>query len=109
MALIEFGDESTTVDTWAVAVYELEMQYGGPEEGGWWRTRRDLVAVATADSEDAADRLSVELMGGKYKNTGRALSSVNFGRSGNDKAYSLYIIAPGKSIEHDKSDTAEWS
>lgn len=108
MAVIRQGDGSTVVDMWTVAVYKVEMRWGGPEEGGWWRTMRDLVAIETADSEEAADALSRELLDGKYRNTGRSLSSVNFGRSGGDQAYALYVSAPGEPVPHDLSDSAHW-
>ena len=39
----------------AVAVYEVDRAYGGPEEGGWWYTCGDLVrTVKRFRSEDEA-------------------------------------------------------
>lgn len=108
MAMIKFGDDSTTTDAFAVAVYKLDMRYAGPEEGGRWQTLRELVAVVTADSDEAATALALELGDGEYKNTGRPLSSVNFGRSGNDKAYSLLVCKPGEPILYDDNDSSHY-
>lgn len=83
MPLIKFDapkDDHLTADTWAVTVYVLGMEYLGPEEGGRWFTTRELVAVATAPTEEAAMTLSRELEEGEYANTGRPLHSVNYGR-----------------------------
>ena len=108
MALLNFGLESTTVDTHAVAVYSLNMQYAGPEEGGRWCTLRELVAIATADNKAAATILAEELRAGRFKNTGRPLDSVNFGRSSKDKAYSLVVFAPGEEIPHEDNDSGHY-
>ena len=55
MTLIKFdGENHSTADGWTVAVYELNRHYGGPEEGGWHYDSRELVALATADSDEAA-------------------------------------------------------
>lgn len=115
MAVIKFGgtdedeNEFLTTDAHAVAVYELERHYGGSEEGGWWYTTRELIAVATADNEATADALRDELGSGEYKNTGRSLSSVNFGRSGDDRAYALWQFKPGEEIKYDASDSSRYS
>lgn len=38
-----------------VAVYELDLQYGGPEEGGWWYESGDLCRIMSVHKdEDAA-------------------------------------------------------
>lgn len=106
MPLIKFDSpeaDRCTLDTWAVAVYTLAMEYLGPEEGGRWWTSRELVAVATADSDEAATALALELEKGEYANRGRPLHSVNFGR-GDDAAYSMYIYAPGDEIRYDNED-----
>ena len=100
MALIKFdGENHSTADTWTVAVYELGRHYGGPEEGNWYWDSRELVAVATADSDEAATALALELEEGEYADRGRPLHSVNFGR-GDDVAYGMDIIAPGDEIIH---------
>jgi hypothetical protein len=31
--------------TWAVAVYDVRREYGGPEEGGWWYDSEELLGV----------------------------------------------------------------
>lgn len=106
MTLIKFDtpkDDHCTADTWTVAVYMLGMEYLGPEEGGRWFTSRELVALATADSEEAAAELMTALETGEYANTGRPLHSVNFGR-GADKAYWLRLFAPGEEIKYDNHD-----
>ena len=100
MTLIKFdGENHSTADTWTVAVYEKGLHYGGPEEGGWYYDSRELVALATADSEETATALKVELEKGEFTDRGRPLHSVNFGQ-GDDVAYSLYAIAPGDEIIH---------
>lgn len=98
MALIKFEENHTVSDAYAVAVYAMERKYGGPEEGDWWYDAGELVAIATADSDEAATALALELEGGEFKNTGRPLHSVNFGHSGTDKAYRMSIHAPGEKI-----------
>lgn len=107
MTLIKFDspkDDHLTSDGFTVAVYQLGMEYLGPEEGGRWFTSRELVALATADSDEAATALAAELESGQYANRGRPLSSVNFGLSGEDAAYSMYIHAPGEPIRYDNHD-----
>lgn len=38
-----------------VAAYEVDMSYGGPEEGGWWYDRGELIRVLRVfHSEDDA-------------------------------------------------------
>lgn len=103
MPLIKFDspkDDHLTADTWTVAVYEQGREYMGPEEGGWYFDSRELVAVATADTEDAATTLMLELEAGEYANRGRPLHSMNFGR-GDDAAYWLRIYTPGEAIRYD--------
>mgnify|MGYP001614275703 CR=1 FL=1 len=100
MALIKFdGENHSTADTWTVAVYEKGLHYGGPEEGGWYYDSRQLVALTTADSDEAATALMLELEKGEFADRGRPLHSVNFGR-GDDVAYALYVKAPGSEIIH---------
>jgi len=43
-----------------VAFYEIELVYGGPEEGGWWYERGDRVRILRRRpaSEDEAARLA---------------------------------------------------
>lgn len=41
--------------TWIVAVYNAELGYGGPEEGGWWFDTGELVRIVrTTAGEDRA-------------------------------------------------------
>jgi len=105
MTLIKFDspkDDHCILDTWAVAVYQLDLEYLGPEEGGRYFRSRELVAVATADSDEAATALAAELEKGEYADRGYPLHSVNFGAS--DKAYAMYIHAPGDPIPYDNHD-----
>lgn len=106
MPLIKFDspeDDHCTADTWAVAVYKLDREYMGPEEGGWYFNSRELIALATADTDEAATALAKELEEGEYADRGRPLSSVNFGR-GDDAAYAMYIHPPGVPIRYDNHD-----
>lgn len=106
MPLIKFDspkDDHLTLDTWAVAVYQRGREYMGPEEGGWYWDSRELVALATADTADTARELALELEKGEFADRGRPLHSVNFGQ-GDDAAYSMYIVAPGKAIRYDNHD-----
>ena len=42
-------------DTYVLAFYEMDMAYGGPEEGGWWFNTGQLVRVSkTFKNEDRA-------------------------------------------------------
>ena len=100
MALSKYeGENHSTADSWTVAVYERGRHYGGPEEGGWYYDSRELVALATADSQEAVGSLVLELEAGEFADRGRPLHSVNFGR-GDDVAYAMYIFAPGDEIIH---------
>lgn len=108
MTIIEVGNQSITVDTFAVAVYSLHRYYGGPEEGGWWYDTRELVAVAPADTAEDAHKLAEELREGRFKDTGRQLDSVLFGGSEEDAAYSLMHFEPGEKIPHDRSDGSHY-
>jgi hypothetical protein len=38
-----------------VCLMEKQQVYGGPEEGGWWRTNRVLVAYQHFDTEEQAN------------------------------------------------------
>lgn len=103
MTLIKFDspkDDRLTLDTWAVAVYQRGREYMGPEEGGWYWDSRELVALATADSDEAATALALEMEKGEYADRGHPLHSVNFGH-GDDAAYAMYIVAPGDPILYD--------
>lgn len=97
------SEKHCTATTWAVAIYSLKRHDMGPEEGGWTWDSRELVAVAPADSEEAATALALELEKGEYADRGRPLHSVNFGY-GDDAAYAMYIIAPGDEIRYDNED-----
>ena len=105
MPLITFDapkDDHLTADSFTVAVYKLDLEYLGPEEGGRYFKSRELVALATADSDEAAMALAAELEKGEYADRGRPLHSVNFGS--NDAAYAMYIHAPGEAIRYDNHD-----
>ena len=97
------NEKYCTATTWAVAVYSLGRHWMGPEEGGWYWDSRELVAVAPADTEEAADALALELEKGEYADRGRPLHSINFGR-GDDAVYRMYIIAPGDAIRYNNED-----
>ncbi len=100
MALIKFdGDNHSTADSWTIAVYERGRHYGGPEEGNWYYDSRELIALATAESQESGAALMLELEKGEFADRGRPLHSVNFGM-GDDVAYGLYLIAPGDPIIH---------
>ena len=66
-----------------VALYDIALAYGGPEEGGWWYTRGSLVGVVKSfhSEEKAGDycyRLNQKLNSHKFgPNKGkREMSSV---------------------------------
>ena len=41
--------------TWTVAVYDVDLAYGGPEEGGWYYSRGSLVRlIRVFKNEDMA-------------------------------------------------------
>jgi hypothetical protein len=107
MALIKFdGENHSTCDTWVVAVYERGQEYGGPEEGGWWYTTRELVAVQPVSDCEEGVRVADELKAGEYRTRDRSYTSVNY--SGGD--YSMYIIEPGDKIVHkDPLERPVWS
>lgn len=97
MALIMFdGENHSTSDAWVVAVYEMNRHYGGPEEGGWYYDTRELVAMATAESEEAATLLAMQLEEGDYKSTGDRFSVVYPGYGD----FQMWIHEPGKKIIH---------
>lgn len=102
MPLITFdklGDGHLSADTWTVAVYSRTRECLGPEEGGRYFDPMHLVALATADTDDAAAALALELEQGAYANRGYRLSSVNFGQ-GDDAHYTMFIRAPGDKIRY---------
>jgi len=44
---------------WIVAVYRVDLAYGGPEEGGWWFPCGELVRISRVfGSEDLAESYS---------------------------------------------------
>lgn len=97
------SDGHLTSDAWVVAVYTKKLIYMGPEEGGWYWTRRELHAMATAPTEEAATALCGEMEAGPFRSTSN-YRNVNFGRRSGDTDYSLYIVAPGESVEYDNDD-----
>ncbi len=62
-----YGDEDlfevpTGADHWVLAVYTVDRQYGGPEEGGWWYTIEELARVHGGyATEDAAYQAASDL------------------------------------------------
>jgi len=55
--LMELAGQAARLErhTWIVAVYETELAYGGPEEGGWWYDMGSLVRIVRMfPSEDRA-------------------------------------------------------
>ena len=43
------------IEKWIVAAYELELSYGGPEEGGWWSDSGQLIrTLKTFNNEGLA-------------------------------------------------------
>lgn len=48
-------DGAVEAGRWYVALIESRRRYGGPEEGGWWYTTRDLVAYREYPSRDLAE------------------------------------------------------
>jgi len=50
--------------TYVIAAYEIDRQYGGSEEGGWWYDSGELVRVlGVRASEDEAYALARRLNG----------------------------------------------
>ena len=107
MALIKFnGENHSTCDSWVVAVYEMDQKYGGPEEGSWYYTVRDLVAIQPVTDGDEGVRVADQLKEGEYRTRGRSYTSVNY--SGGD--YQMYIYEPGDKIIHRDPETPPvWS
>ncbi|MDE1971010.1 MAG: hypothetical protein KGI50_05565 [Patescibacteria group bacterium] len=48
-------EDAIKADVWYVCLYEDIPFYGGPEEGGWWGTDRDVVAYQVFPSEELAN------------------------------------------------------
>ena len=48
-------------EKWYVILMETCQAYGGPEEGGWYRTIREVVAYQEFQSEDAANAAKEEV------------------------------------------------
>lgn len=44
-----------------INAYEITMGYGGPEEGGWWRTYHEPVAAIPVTSEAGANEAITKL------------------------------------------------
>lgn len=47
--------EAKKPETWYVILVETHQAYGGPEEGGWWYPRNELVAYQEFASESLAE------------------------------------------------------
>lgn len=95
--LIRFdGDNHSTADSWAVAVYDTDRHEGGPEEGGWYYDTRELIAVSLVESAEAADDMVDDLENGEYRSTGDRYSVIYSGTG----HYDLYVYAPGDKIPH---------
>lgn len=78
---------------YGVAVYEIDLVYGGPEEGGWYFNTGTLVHSEIAGTEEMASKRAIELAEGEYRSTARAYW-VNY-RGGQ---YSVRVTHPGKEV-----------
>ena len=55
-------EEENKAKTYVIGLYEVELAYGGPEEGGWWYRRGQLVrTVAVFRNENKAYAYSRKL------------------------------------------------
>jgi hypothetical protein len=80
---------------YTVAAYEIDMAYGGPEEGGWYygtgQYVRTLKTVKTRDEAHRIARRANSLMARLQKNH-RPVSSVTYG--GGRYSYEVYKGKP---------------
>lgn len=79
---------------WSVIVAERGREYGGAEEGGWWVDTYDVryIEYGGGMSEATARARMAELAEGRFKATGRPLSSVNYCGG----TYSVWVLPPGE-------------
>lgn len=67
---------------YVVALYEIDMAYGGPEEGGWYYDTGDLRGILrTAPTEDAARAIARRVNDwlARIQRNARPVSSVLYG------------------------------
>jgi hypothetical protein len=53
-------EDFSEVKVWTVAVYDVDRQYGGPEEGGWWFDTGTLIRKAIVETYERACELREE-------------------------------------------------
>ena len=58
--------EACLLGPWHVNIYEVDMGYGGPEEGGWWFSIYDLKHTEVARTYADAERRVEELRAGEW-------------------------------------------
>lgn len=58
--------EGCLLGPWHVNIYEVDMGYGGPEEGGWWFSVYDLKHTEVARTYADAERRVEELRAGEW-------------------------------------------
>lgn len=58
--------EACLLGPWHVNIYEVDMGYGGPEEGGWWFSVYDLKHTEIARTYADAERRVEELRAGEW-------------------------------------------
>jgi hypothetical protein len=76
VAWFEFNQQPKYLaDTLWVTAYEVDREYGGPEEGGWWYDTGQVVKTVQAKAEDV-DRVR-EALEKAYPRNGQ-VSSVNY-------------------------------
>lgn len=65
--------DARTPEAWFVSLVEDVPYYGGPEEGGWWGSDRELVAFRQYATEEAARRAasSIESLARDLSNEAR--------------------------------------
>ena len=53
-------EDFSEVKVWTVAVYDVDRQYGGSEEGGWWFDTGTLIRKAIVETYERACELREE-------------------------------------------------
>lgn len=81
-----------------LAVYETNLAYGGPEEGGWWYTEGELKHVEAWEADPVWDQLRedrIERLRADYPRDpldGPPMSSMAY----QGGAYEVVVVADGK-------------
>jgi hypothetical protein len=84
--------------SWYVTAYELNQEYGGPEEGGWWYTTETVVDVAGPFVSQLAAKQAADRWAERYPRTHQYTSVIY---SGGD--YSIRIAPrPGKNSPEER-------